>query len=91
MLVIKGRIPRSEFKDDLFQKLNLRVQELLLGVVFDLTYKQLCVRALNIDNKVRINQKLAIAKRATKAPFATSQIQGQIQKTYVLNLGILPL
>jgi len=64
---MQGHIPRSEFKDDLFRKLNPRIRELLLGVVTDLTYKQLCVRALNVDNKVRINQKLAVAKRAVKA------------------------
>jgi hypothetical protein len=55
MLAIQGHIPRSEFKDDLFRKLNPRIRELLLGVVIDLTYKQLYVRALNVDNKVRIN------------------------------------
>jgi hypothetical protein len=52
----------------LFRKLNPRIRELLLGVTIDLTYKQLYVRALNVDNKVRINQKLAIAKRVARAP-----------------------
>jgi hypothetical protein len=45
---------------------------LLSGVAIDLTYKQLCVRALNVDNKVRINQKLAVAKRAARAPPITA-------------------
>ena len=45
---------------------------MLLGVIIDLTYKQLCVRALNVDNKVRINQKLAVTKRAAKALSTTA-------------------
>jgi hypothetical protein len=52
----------------LFRKLNPRIRELLSGVVINLTYKQLCVRALNVDNKVYINQKLAVAKRVARAP-----------------------
>jgi hypothetical protein len=68
MLAIQGHIPRSKFKDDLFRKLNPRIRELLLGVVINLTYKQLCVRVLNVDNKVYINQKLAVAKRVARAP-----------------------
>jgi hypothetical protein len=72
MLAIQGHIPRSKFKDDLFRKLNPRIRELLSGVVINLTYEQLCVRALNVDNKVRINQKLAVAKRAARAPPITA-------------------
>ena len=77
MLVIQGRVPRSKFKDDLFQKLNPRVRELLSGYARDLTYRQLCERALDVDNKVCINQKLTTAKRVVKALPATSQFQGQ--------------
>ena len=93
MLAIQGHIPRSEFKDDLFRKLNPRIRELLLGVVTDLTYEQLCVRALNVDNEVRINQKLAVAERAVraaKAPSTTAQSQIQGQRTYTPSPGIPP-
>jgi hypothetical protein len=89
MLAIQGRVPRSEFKDDLFRKLNPRVRELLSGYARDLTYRQLCERALDVDNKVRINQKLTAAKRAVKALPATSQFQGQAQKTYAPSPRIL--
>jgi hypothetical protein len=72
MLAIQGYIPRSEFKDDLFRKLNPRIRELLSSVAINLTYKQLCVRALNVDNKVYINQKLAVTKRVARAPPITA-------------------
>ena len=72
ILAIQGHIPRSKFKDDLFRKLNLRIRELLSGVVIDLTYKQLYVRVLNVDNKVCINQKLAVTKRVAKVLSTTA-------------------
>jgi hypothetical protein len=56
----------------LFRKLNPRIRELLSGVTINLTYKQLCVRVLNVDNKVYINQKLAVAKKAARAPPITA-------------------
>ena len=65
---MKGRIPRSEFKDDLYRKLDLRVREVLSGSVRRLTYEELYEYTLNVDNKVRTNQKLAMAKKVVKAP-----------------------
>jgi hypothetical protein len=82
MLAMQGHIPRSEFKDDLFRKLNPRIRELLSGVATDLTYDQLCVRALSVDNEVRINQKLLAAKRAARALPTAAQSYGQGQRTY---------
>lgn len=71
-LAMKGRIPRSEFKDDMYRKLNPRVRELLSGSARRLTYEELCEHALDVDNEVRTNQKLAIAKKAAKATQASS-------------------
>ena len=63
MLAMQGHIPRSEFKDDLYRKLNPRIRELLSGITAGLTYEKLCECALNVDIEVRINQKLAAASR----------------------------
>jgi hypothetical protein len=90
-LAMQGHIPRSEFKDDLFRKLNPRIRELLAGVATDLTYNQLCVRAISVDNEVCINQKLLAARRAAKALPATSQSYSQSQRTYVPSAGALPI
>ena len=54
-LAIKGYIPHSEFKDDLYQKLNPRIREILSGSARRLTYKELCEYILDVDNKVQIN------------------------------------
>jgi len=91
MLAMRGHIPRSEFKDDLFRKLNPRIRELLSGVTTDLTYDQLCLRALSVDNEVRINQRLLAAKRAARALPTTAQSHGQGQRTYAPSPGILPI
>jgi hypothetical protein len=87
MLAMQGRIPRSEFKDDLFRKLNPRVRELLSGSARRLTYEELCEGALDVDNEVRLNQKLAIAKRLAKETPTTVQAQGLRTSTR----GILPI
>ena len=67
-LAIKGHIPRSEFKDDLYWKLNPRIREILSGSARRLTYKELCEYTLDVDNEVQINQKLAKAKKEVRAP-----------------------
>ena len=67
-LTIKGYIPYLEFKDDLYQKLNPRVKEILSSSIRHLTYKELYKYTLNIDSKVRTNQKLAIAKKEARTP-----------------------
>jgi Zinc knuckle len=90
LLAMQGHIPRSEFKDDLFRKLNPRVRELLSGCARDLTYAQLCERALDVDNEVRINQKLVAAKRAAKTLPMTGQTTAG-QRTYTPSPGILPI
>jgi hypothetical protein len=87
MLAMQGHIPRSEFKDDLYRKLNPKVRELLSGNARHLTYEQLCEYALDIDIEVRANQKLAIARRAARAGLPT----GQGQRTYTTSPGILPI
>lgn len=84
MLAMQGHIPRSEFKDDLYRKLNPRVRELLSGVA-----TELCVRALNVDNEVSINQKLAIAKKAARAALPTAT--GSVQKAYTPSSSVLPI
>ena len=91
MLAMQGHVPRSEFKDDLFRKLNPRIRELLSAVATDLTYDQLCVRALSVDNEVRTNQKLLAAKRAARALPTTTQGHGQDRRTYAPSPGILPI
>ena len=65
---MKGHIPRSEFKDDLYRKLDPRVREILSGSARRLTYEELCEYVLDIDNKVRVNRKLATAKKEARAP-----------------------
>ncbi len=85
-LAIKGHIPRLEFKDDLYQKLNPKVREILSGSTRRLSYKELCEYTLDVDNEVRINQKLAKAKKEARAPSA-----GQTQRLCVLTPGILPI
>lgn len=91
MLAMQGHVPRSEFKDDLFRKLSPRIRELLSGVATDLTYDQLCVRALSVDNEVRINQKLLAAKRAARALPTPAQSYGPGQRPYAPGAGILPI
>ena len=59
-------IPRSEFKNDFYQKFYPKIRELLSGSARRLTYKKLYKYILNVDNKVRTNRKLAIAKRETR-------------------------
>lgn len=88
MLAMQGHIPRSEFKDDLYRKLNPRVRELLSGIVVDLTYEKLCERALNVDIEVRINQKLAAASREARAPPTTNYGQ---RNTPHSSTGVLPI
>jgi hypothetical protein len=85
-LAMKGHIPRSEFKDDLYRKLNPRVREILSGSARRLTYEELCECALDVDIEVRHNQKLALAKKAARAP-PTSQAQ----KPRTSTPGILPI
>ncbi len=85
-LAIKGHIPHLEFKDDLYQKLNPRIREILLGSVRRLTYKELCEYTLDVDNEVRINQKLAKAKKEVRVPSVS-----QTQKPCILTPGILPI
>ncbi len=85
-LAMKGHIPRSEFKDDLYRKLNPRVREILSGSARRLSYEELCEYALDVDNEVRINQKLAKAKKEVRAPSA-----GQTQRLRVPTPGILPI
>ena len=89
ILVIRGHIPCSEFKDDLFQKLNPRIRELLSGVITDLTYDQLCIYVLSVDNEVRINQRLLATKKAARALPTTAQSYSQGQRTYVPSPRIL--
>ena len=67
-LTIKGYIPCSEFKDDLYRKLNPKVREILSSSVRHLTYEELYEYTLNIDIKVRNTQKLAITKKEVRAP-----------------------
>jgi hypothetical protein len=86
-LAMQGHIPRSEFKDDLFRKLNPRVRELLSSNARHLTYEQLCEYALDVDIEVRANQKLATARRAARAALPT----GQAQRTDTLSPGVLPI
>ena len=74
MLAMQGHIPRSEFKDDLFRKLNPRVRELLSVSTRRLTYKELCKSALDVDIKVHTNQKLAITKRLAKGTLMTTLV-----------------
>jgi hypothetical protein len=86
-LAMQGHIPRSEFKDDLFRKLNPRVRELLSSNARHLTYEQLCEYALDVDIEVRNNQRLVVAKKAARAALPT----GQVQRTYAPSPGILPI
>lgn len=83
---MKGHIPRSEFKDDLYRKLNPRVREILSGSTRRLTYKELCEYTLDVDNEVRTNRKLAIAKKEARAPLAS-----QAQKPRNSTPGLLPI
>jgi hypothetical protein len=85
-LAMKGHIPRSEFKDDLYRKLNPRVREILSGSARRLTYEELRECALDVDNEVRTNRKLAIAKKEAKAPLAS-----QAQKPRNSTPGVLLL
>jgi hypothetical protein len=85
-LAMKGHIPRSEFKDDLYRKLNPRVREILSGSARRLTYEELCECALDVDNEVRTNRKLAIAKKEANAPLAS-----QAQKPRNSTPGVLLL
>ncbi len=85
-LTIKGHIPCSEFKDDLYWKLNPRIREILLGSARCLTYKELCEYILDVDNEVRINQKLAKAKKEVRVPSAS-----QTQKPCISTPRILPI
>lgn len=87
MLAMQGHIPRSEFKDDLYRKLNPKVRELLSSNARHLTYEQLCEYALDVDIEVRANQRLAIARKAARAGLPT----GQGQKTYTPSHGMLPI
>jgi hypothetical protein len=87
MLAMQGHIPRSEFKDDLFRKLNPRVRELLSVTARRLTYEELCESALDVDIEVRTNQKLAIARRLAKETPTTTLAQGLRPSTR----GILPI
>ena len=64
---MQGHILKSEFKDDLYQKLYLRVRELLSGNARHLTYEELCEHALDVDIEVRTSRKLAMAKKELKA------------------------
>ena len=65
-LAIKGHIPRSEFKDDLYRKLNLRVREILSSIIRRLIYEELYEYILNIDIEVRTNQRLVMARKKAK-------------------------
>ncbi len=76
-LAMKGHIPCLEFKDDLYQKLNLRDREILAGNTRRLTYRELCKHVLDVDIEVQANQKLAVAKKEARAPSAS-----QAQKTH---------
>jgi hypothetical protein len=87
MLAMQGHIPRSEFKDDLYRKLNPRIRELLSGIAAGLTYEKLCECALNVDIEVRINQKLAAASREARALPTTNYSQ---RTTPSSGAGFLP-
>ena len=54
-LAIKGYIPRSEFKDELYRKLNPRVREILSSIIRRLIYEELYEHTLNVDIEVRTN------------------------------------
>ena len=85
-LAMKGHVPRSEFKDDLYRKLNPRVREILSGSARRLTYEELCEHALDVDIEVRNTRKLATAKKEARAPPAS-----QVQRHRAATPGIVPI
>jgi hypothetical protein len=87
-LAMKGHIPRSEFKDDLYRKLNPRVREILSSIVRRLTYEELCEHALDVDIEVRTNQRLAMARKKAKA---LPPGQSQEQKPRTSTPGFFPI
>jgi len=85
-LAMKGHIPRSEFKDDLYRKLHPRVREILAGSARRLTYEELCEHALDVDNEVRVNRKLAMVKKEARAPS-----ESQTPRPRISTPGVLPI
>jgi hypothetical protein len=63
---MQGYIPRSEFKNDFYRKFYPKIRELFSGSIKHLTYKKLYKYILDVDNKIRISRKLAIAKKETR-------------------------
>jgi hypothetical protein len=76
-----GRNLRIIFTENSIQK----IRELLSGSIRRLTYKELYKYILDVDNKVRISQKLVIAKKKIRILLIN---QPQEQKSRALILGI---